>query len=66
MTGLALCVICWFWETFPIRMIWITPIFLIIGGGNSVVRSMLFTMISDVTPAEDRLVLDYENPKIIC
>jgi hypothetical protein len=65
MTGLGLCVICWFRETFPIRLIWVTPIFLIIGGGNSVVRSMLFTIMADVTPAEDRLVVDETDLEIV-
>jgi hypothetical protein len=54
LSAIVMCIICWFWEVFPLRLIWVTPVFQIIGGGNSVIVSMLFTMIADVSPAEDR------------
>lgn len=39
---------------FDIRWIWTANIFQFIGGGSAVVRSMLFTIIADVVPEENR------------
>ncbi|KAJ6784610.1 hypothetical protein PWT90_07385 [Aphanocladium album] len=49
---LAMIVVCLFPQVFPIQMIWITPIFTLIGGGPSVYTASLFAIVSDVTPRQ--------------
>lgn len=44
------------WFTLPIRLIWLGTVFQIIGGGNTVLGSMLYAMISDVASDDDRWV----------
>lgn len=44
-----------FWpETFPLRMIWLSGIWQMIGGGKASVMSMCFTLIGDVCSPEKR------------
>ncbi|KFY38674.1 hypothetical protein V495_06427 [Pseudogymnoascus sp. VKM F-4514 (FW-929)] len=49
--GLA---ICWWWRVFPLRLIWATPVGLIIGGGAPVTSAMLFATVADVAPVDSR------------
>jgi MFS family permease len=46
--------ICWFPDVFPIRLIWLHFIFSCIGGGFTVVVTMLHVIIADVVSAEER------------
>lgn len=41
--------VTWFWHIFPLRMIWLGPILLSIGGGNVVLQNMIYSMISDAS-----------------
>ena len=49
-------IISWFWQVFPLRLIWLAPIFQAVGGGTVVAVTMIFTMVSDVVTQEDRFV----------
>lgn len=46
--------ICWFPEVFPIRLIWLHFVFSCIGGGFTVVVTLLHVIIADVVSAEER------------
>ncbi|KAM3073471.1 hypothetical protein ACMFMG_004631 [Clarireedia jacksonii] len=46
--------VCYFDTVFDIRWYWASNFFLLIGGGSAVVRSMVFTIIADVVPEENR------------
>ena len=39
--------VMWFWHTLPLRLIWLGPIFTIIGGGPSVGGMAFFAIASD-------------------
>lgn len=47
-------VVCWFWRTFPLRLIWLNPAFQIIGGGSGVIQSTIYALISDVSTEANR------------
>ncbi|TGO88791.1 hypothetical protein BPOR_0141g00020 [Botrytis porri] len=47
-------VVMWFWNTLPLRLIWLGPIFTIIGGGPSVGSMAFFAIASDITPEAKR------------
>jgi len=42
------------WRVLPLRLIWISPIFLLIGGGDAVVNMMFFAVANDITSGENR------------
>ncbi|KAF1928786.1 MFS general substrate transporter [Didymella exigua CBS 183.55] len=46
--------VCWFPDVFPIRLIWLHFMFSCVGGGFTVVVTMLHVIIADVVSAEDR------------
>ncbi|KAJ4987223.1 major facilitator superfamily transporter [Stagonosporopsis vannaccii] len=46
--------VCWFPEVFPIRLIWLHFMFSCIGGGFTVVVTLLHVIIADVVSAEER------------
>jgi len=41
-------VVCWFPETLPLRLVWIAPLFMMIGGGDAIATNMVYAMISDL------------------
>jgi MFS family permease len=41
-------------NVFPLRLIWATPIFLVIGGGGGVAGSLVYAILADVFPAAER------------
>ncbi|RDW58813.1 MFS transporter-10 [Coleophoma cylindrospora] len=47
-------VVCRFWQFLPLRLVWLSPIFTIIGGGAPVLFSMTYTIIADVVPENER------------
>lgn len=53
---------CWnlmvvrFWRYMPLRLVWISPIFTLIGGGEAVANMVFFAMGSDITTDEQRYV----------
>ncbi len=53
---------CWnlivvrFWRYMPLRLVWISPIFTFIGGGEAVANMVFFAMGSDITTDEQRYV----------
>ncbi|KAK6599607.1 MFS multidrug transporter [Botrytis cinerea] len=46
--------VMWFWHTLPLRLIWLGPIFTIIGGGPSVGGMAFFAIASDTTTEAKR------------
>lgn len=47
-------VVMWFWRTLPLRFVWLSPVFTLIGGGTSVGSMAFFAIISDITPEAKR------------
>jgi hypothetical protein len=43
----------YFHETFNIRLIWLTPLFDIIGGGNVILTSVVYTYIAECMDAKE-------------
>ncbi|OQD60699.1 hypothetical protein PENPOL_c021G03643 [Penicillium polonicum] len=46
--------VCLFPQIFPIRMVWLSGLWQLIGGGGAVVMSLCFTLIGDVCSPEQR------------
>ncbi|KAL8908408.1 MAG: hypothetical protein Q9207_000827 [Kuettlingeria erythrocarpa] len=46
--------ICWLDGRVPIRLIWLSSLFIFIGGGQRVAKAMLFTIVSDAADASHR------------
>ncbi|KZM19225.1 uncharacterized protein EKO05_0007315 [Ascochyta rabiei] len=46
--------VCWFPDVFPIRLIWLHFLFGLVGGGFTVVVTLLHVIIADVVSAEER------------
>jgi MFS family permease len=44
----AIRLVCWWTAALPLRMIWATPVFQIIGGGSQTATAMAYAMITDV------------------
>ncbi|MCJ1435788.1 hypothetical protein MMC27_005163 [Xylographa pallens] len=49
--------VCWFPETFPIRLVWAQWAWQLIGGGSTVISTMFFLVLADMTPAESRTIV---------
>ena len=49
-------VIVAFPDVFTLRLIWATPIFLVIGGGGGVAGSLVYAILADVFPPAERYV----------
>lgn len=47
-------VVVWFWKVLPIRLIWLCPLFIFIGGGEAVAAMMFFAIGSDITTESNR------------
>lgn len=46
--------VCWFPDVFPIRLIWLHFLFSCVGGGFTVIITLLHVIIADVVSAEER------------
>ena len=46
--------VCWFPDVFPIRLVWLHFLFSCVGGGFTVVVTLLHVIIADVVSAEER------------
>ncbi|KAL9600753.1 MAG: hypothetical protein Q9219_002994 [cf. Caloplaca sp. 3 TL-2023] len=46
--------ICWFAGRVPVRLVWLSSLFIFIGGGQRVAKAMLFTIVSDVVDTSHR------------
>lgn len=44
----------WYSDRIPPRAIWFTPLFQICGGGSQIAGAMVYTIVSDIFPAEKR------------
>jgi len=54
MTGIFNAIILYWWRSFSLYLLFIGPIFSLIGGGNSVCVAMINAVIADVSTEEDR------------
>ncbi|KAL0938390.1 MFS transporter [Colletotrichum truncatum] len=52
-TGVSL-IVCQWPDVFPIRLIWVAPVFTLIGGGPAVFTGMIFSMLSNLCTEEYR------------
>ncbi|KAH8589435.1 major facilitator superfamily domain-containing protein [Bisporella sp. PMI_857] len=46
--------IMYFWRTFPLRLMWFSPLHVILGGGQTVISMMFYAVGSDVTTDKNR------------
>ena len=44
----------WFWQAFDIRVTWLSTVFASLGGGNAMTVTLLFVVLSDITPEAQR------------
>ena len=54
LSGIYNLTILYFWRTFPIRLMWLSPIITIIGGGQFVTNMMFYALGSSVSTDENR------------
>jgi MFS family permease len=47
-------IVCWFWRSLPIKAVWGSAGFVLLGGGDAVTIAIVFTIVSDVVPEERR------------
>ncbi|MCJ1304184.1 hypothetical protein MMC08_006996 [Hypocenomyce scalaris] len=46
--------VCHFWQTIPIRWVWLSAFHGLLGGSTAVITSMIFVMTSDIVPENQR------------
>jgi MFS family permease len=51
--------VCYFHHVFPTRLVLLSPIFLVIGGGSRVLTAIMSTIIADVAPENMRTTIYY-------
>ncbi|GAM82473.1 hypothetical protein ANO11243_004530 [Dothideomycetidae sp. 11243] len=44
----------WFWQTLPLRLIWLSALHALVSGGGTVIAAIALTVVSDVTDATTR------------
>jgi len=47
-------VVTWFWQTFDVRMTWLSTLHACFGGGSAVTTGIFFVILSDITPEAER------------
>ncbi|KAJ5157218.1 uncharacterized protein N7482_008318 [Penicillium canariense] len=57
--------VCWWNVALPLRMIWATPVFQLIGGGPQTATAMAYAMITDVVPMDRRASIFYTIAAVI-
>lgn len=58
-SGLVLCAawqmcVMWFWQTLPLRLVWLGPILYLVGGGEAVAAMTFYAIACDITPEANR------------
>ncbi|KAI0429899.1 major facilitator superfamily domain-containing protein [Xylaria sp. FL1042] len=53
---LWIMIVGWFSQTLPPQLIWLSPIFYLLGGGNPVLSATIISMATDVVPESQRSV----------
>ncbi|KAL4942933.1 hypothetical protein BDV06DRAFT_211436 [Aspergillus oleicola] len=56
---IAIRLVCWWNAVLPLRMLWATPVFQVIGGGPQTASAMAYAMITDVVSPEKRAFVFY-------
>ncbi|EFY84113.1 MFS transporter, putative [Metarhizium acridum CQMa 102] len=54
MASLFYTAVCFWPQQFPVRLTWVSPAFMLIGGGNAVLSSVVFSALSDLVPGPYR------------
>lgn len=54
LSGVWSLVVMWFWKVLPIRLVWLSPLFIFIGGGEAVTGMMFFAVGCDITTESNR------------
>ncbi|KAL3424549.1 major facilitator superfamily transporter [Phlyctema vagabunda] len=54
LSGLWTLNVMWFWEKLPLRLVWLSPVFQLIGGGDAVARVVFYAIATDVTTEQTR------------
>ncbi|KAH8657909.1 major facilitator superfamily domain-containing protein [Xylariales sp. PMI_506] len=57
--GIALNLFCamtilWFWEVFPLQLVWISGLFQLLGGGQAIVAGGVLSILTDLVAEEQR------------
>jgi len=47
-------IVTWFWQTFDVRMTWLSTLHACFGGGSAVTTGIFFVILSDITPDAKR------------
>ncbi|KAF2157358.1 MFS general substrate transporter [Myriangium duriaei CBS 260.36] len=47
-------IVCWFWQSLPIRLVWISALHGLISGSSTVLTAIVLVLVSDVTDATTR------------
>nr|POE90637.1 efflux pump ustt [Quercus suber] len=47
-------IVLWFFQLFAIRLVWLSTLFCLLGGGSTVCAGLLYVIVSDVTTPMDR------------
>lgn len=50
--------ILFFWHTMPVRLVLLAPIFLVIGGGYTVIVAVIYSIVADVESDTNRYAFD--------
>lgn len=54
LAGIVNLTIIWFSDILPIRLIWLAPLFIFIGGGHATMGSVFYAIGSDITTEANR------------
>ncbi|KAM3497389.1 hypothetical protein MY10362_009260 [Beauveria mimosiformis] len=61
-----LAIVCWFPQTLPLRALWFSGAFQLIGGGGATLMAMCYTMIADMcTPQQRTAAFSYVQAAIL-
>lgn len=53
-SGVFSMLVMYFWRALPLRLIWLSPVFMLIGGGEAVTGMSFYAIGSDVTTDANR------------
>ena len=56
--------ICWMAESIPLRRVWLSSIFMVIGGGGSVMTAVIFAAVADAVDDAQRYVYAVLHPVV--
>jgi len=54
LAGIWTVIVIWYHDIFPVRAVWISSLFQVVGGGNGIPMTMVYSMIVDVQSENSR------------